>query len=221
MRAMREPSMTDGGGDGYSVLCFGCRQPFDAFQAAWCGCLVSRRTLVCPSCLSCFCKAPKSYKEQFWEAAPKEFREAAAQSSTSKDLAENPDLSVIEHPLVLVVDDEKIILQIAVAAITALGYHAIVASDGEEGLAAAARYTPEMVLTDAFMPRLDGREMCRRIKANPRTAATKVVVMTSLYTASRYKYEAYKEFGADDYLVKPLDFPVLRDLLVKHLGASA
>jgi CheY-like chemotaxis protein len=214
--------MPEGSTETYPVVCHACNQTFDGFQAAWCGCLVSRRSLVCPSCLHCFCKAPQPYKQQFWENAPDHFRSlAAAEHGNPEDLPANPDLSVIEHPLVLIVDDEKGILQIAFAAVVALGYHAIVASNGEEGLAAAARYSPELILTDAFMPRLDGREMCRRIKANPRTAAAKVVIMTSLYTASRYKYEAYKEFGADDYMAKPLEFPVLRELLVKHLGAPA
>src|SRR5476649_498778 len=129
--------MPDGAAETYPVACYACSQTFDGFQAAWCGCLVSRRSLVCPSCLHCFCKAPQSYKQQFWENAPIEFRDlAAAEHADRGDLPENPDLSVIEHPLVLIVDDEKSILQIAFAAVVALGYHAIVASNGEEGLAA-------------------------------------------------------------------------------------
>ena len=135
------------------------------------------------------------------------------------EVPENPDPELVEHPLVLIVDDEKDIRRVAFAVVTGLGYHAVVASDGEEGIELAARYKPDLILTDAFMPKLDGREMCRRIKTNPETAAAKVVVITSVYTASRYKYEAYKEFQADDYLSKPLDLSSLRDLLRKHLGS--
>ena len=45
----------------YLVHCSSCQAPFDAFDTPWCSCLVTERTLVCPSCLSCFCKAPASY----------------------------------------------------------------------------------------------------------------------------------------------------------------
>ena len=201
------------------VACFYCKALFDAFDAAWCNCLVSRRSFVCPGCKSCFCKAPQSYKQGFWEGAPRRlFDLAVEEHRPRRDVPENPGVEAVGHPLVLIVDDEKDILRIAFAAITSLGYQAIVAHNGEDGIAAARIYKPDLILTDAFMPKLDGREMCRRIKAIPEISASKVVIMTSLYTASRYKYEAYKEFGADDYLAKPLEFPALEELLRKHLG---
>jgi CheY-like chemotaxis protein len=127
-------------------------------------------------------------------------------------------MEAVRRPLVLIVDDEIDIRKVAFAAISELGYQAIVAASGEEGIEVARTYKPDLILTDAFMPKMDGREMCRRIKANPDTARARVVVMTSLYTASRYKYEAFKEFQADDYLPKPLEFQALRELLEKHLG---
>ena len=201
------------------VACQTCNSSFDAVSAAWCHCLVTRRSIVCPACLNCFCKAPQSYKQDFWQRAPQELWDRAeAEHHPMEGLPENPDAELVEHPLVLIVDDEKDIRRIAFAAVASLGYHAVVACDGEEGIELAARYKPELILSDAFMPKLDGREMCRRIKANPQTAAAKVVIVTSVYTASRYRYEAYKEFQADDYLTKPLDMPSLRDLLRKYLG---
>ena len=216
-------SETDLGRDGapptHVVACYTCKAFFDAVSATWCQCLVTRRSFVCPSCLKCFCPAPQSYKQGFWQRAPQLLWDrAGAEHRPVEDLPENPDPELVEHPLVLIVDDEKDIRRIAYAAITGLGYHAVVASDGEEGIELAARYRPELILTDAFMPKLDGREMCRRIKANPQTAAAKVVIITSVYTASRYKYEAYKEFQADDYLSKPVELASLSDLLRKYLG---
>ena len=68
------------------------------------------------------------------------------------------------------------------------------------------------------MPKMDGREMCRLIKADAETAGIKVVVMTSLYTSVKYQTEAYKSFKVDDYLAKPLDFSQLRTMLEKHLS---
>jgi CheY-like chemotaxis protein len=87
-----------------------------------------------------------------------------------------------------------------------------------EGLALAARYRPDLILADAFMPKLDGREMCRRVKTDPETSSLKVVIMTAVYTAARYRSEAFREFQADDYLAKPLDFQEFRAILTKHLG---
>lgn len=68
------------------------------------------------------------------------------------------------------------------------------------------------------MPRLDGREMCRRLKDDAATASVKVVVMTALFTSVKYRTEAFKNFKVDDYLAKPLDVNTLRTLLQKHLG---
>jgi CheY-like chemotaxis protein len=204
------------------VACYTCKAPFDAISANWCQCLATRRSLVCPGCQKCFCQSPQVYKQGFWERAPQLLWDrVAAEHRSGEDLPENPAAELVEHPLVLIVDDEKEIRRVAFAAITGLGYRAVVASDGEEGIELAARYRPDLILTDAFMPKLDGREMCRRIKANPELATAKIVIITSVYTASRYKYEAYKEFQADDYLSKPLELSSLSDILRKYLGEPA
>jgi CheY-like chemotaxis protein len=60
--------------------------------------------------------------------------------------------------------------------------------------------------------------MGRRIKDDPETRDTKVVVMTALYTNQRYKNEGLKLYKVDDYLAKPITFDDLRKLLQKHLG---
>jgi len=82
----------------------------------------------------------------------------------------------------------------------------------------AQRYKPDLVLTDALMPRMDGREMARRIKEEAATAKAKVVVMTALYTNVKYRTEGFKKYKVDDYLAKPLTFEDLRAVLQKHLG---
>jgi CheY-like chemotaxis protein len=204
--------------DTYPVTCFSCRAPFEAFDSAWCNCLVTKRTLVCPSCLNCFCKAPPAWKQKFWEDAPPRLWErSTAEHSATIVLAPNPDPADIVRPMVLIVDDEPNIQQMAVRAVGSLGYGVVLARNGEEGLALAAAYKPEIVLTDAMMPKMDGREMCRQIKEQPATAGTKVIIMTSLYTAARYRSEAYKDFHADEYLSKPLDIQQLQAVLRKLL----
>jgi CheY-like chemotaxis protein len=203
----------------YSVACATCQATFDALDTTWCSCLVSERTLVCPHCLQCFCKAPASYKSRFWSEAPKalwdlKFKEHHEQFTPPV----NPDPDSVTRPLVLVVDDEVDIQRVATRVIESLGYGLVLAKNGEEGLELARRYKPQLVLTDALMPRLDGREMALRIKDDPETAAAKVVLMTALYTNVKYRNEGFKTFKVDDYLAKPLAFDDLRAVLQKHLG---
>jgi CheY-like chemotaxis protein len=209
-------------GETFDVSCFYCQASFDALESSWCGCLGSRRTLVCPACQRCFCKASAAYRERFWETAPQAvWDRATAERRNVFQRPPNPPVDSVSRPLVLVVDDEPDILRAALAALTALGYGTVLAPDGLEGLVLASRYRPDLVLTDAFMPNLDGREMCRRLKTDPATAGLKVIVMTAVYTAARYRSEAFREFRADDYLSKPLEFGELRAVLARHLPARA
>jgi len=190
-------------------------------EAVWCNCLVSERTLACPSCLSCFCKAPAPYKDRFWTTAPQELWDRKVAEHNARDFhpPQAPeDPAEVGHPLILVVDDEKHIQKMATGAIQSLGYHVLVGRNGEEGLEMTLKYRPDLVLSDAMMPKLDGREMCLRIKKNPETSGILVVIMTSLYTQGKYRSEAYKEFRVDGYLSKPIDLSQLRALLQKHLG---
>lgn len=205
--------------EAYVVACYSCRSTFDALQATWCSCLATERTLVCPSCLTCFCKSPPQYKQGFWRGAPKALWDRkVGEHAQDFVLPTNPEPSEVTRPLVLVVDDERDIQRAASRAITGLGYGLVVARNGQEGLALAKLYRPDLVLSDALMPQMDGREMCRLIKEDPATANAKTVVMTALYTGVKYKSEAHKAYRVDDYLTKPLDFAVLRALLQKHLG---
>lgn len=206
----------------YEVLCYKCSNRFDAMEAGSCGCINKERTLVCPNCLSCFCDAPRPYRQKFWESAPqelwsrklKEKKDAGAEAGAFV----NPPVDELARPAVLVVDDEPGIRAVAMQAVRALGYGLIAAADGQEGLELALRYAPELVLTDAFMPRIDGREMCLRIKTDPSLKGTRVVIMTSLYTSAQQKHEALKDFKVDDYVTKPLDFRKLQSVLQRLLG---
>ena len=123
----------------------------------------------------------------------------------------------MRRPLVLLVDDEADIRRLATLALQALGYGLVIARNGQEGLELARKYHPDLVLTDALMPKLDGRDMCRQIKEDQELAGTKVVIMTSLYKGPKYEHQGYKTYLADDYLVKPLDLGRLRSALDRHL----
>jgi CheY-like chemotaxis protein len=202
----------------YEIPCHNCRAPFDALAAPWCSCLVTERTVVCPSCLTCFCKAAPAYKHQFWSGAPKVLWDAKWNEHNSEfETKPNPDPETALRPLVLVVDDERNIQRMAARVIESLGYGMILARDGVEGRNLARKYLPDLVLSDALMPKLDGREMCRQLKSEKSTAHLKVIVMTALYTSVKYRNEGFKAYQVDDYLSKPVDFAQLRAVLEKHL----
>lgn len=205
----------------FEVRCFHCGAVYDTLDAAWCSCLSAARTLICPHCLACFCKAPNQFRQEFWAAAPQSLWERRAQLAQRKEeildrRAKEP--SKAKRPLILIVDDEKELQRVMAETVEELGYGFLVASDGAAGLELAKRFLPDLILTDALMPRLDGREMCRLLKLDPATAHIKIVVMTGLYTGNRYRVEGISQFRADDYLTKPLELRELRDLLQKHTG---
>ena len=209
----------EGSAERYSVACHRCHHSFDALQAEWCSCLVTERSLVCPSCQACFCQAPPPYKSSFWSRAPRSLWDRKfAEHNADFTPKPNPEPADVVRPLVLVVDDEKDILRIAIRTIEAVGYGVVHAANGEEGLGLARKYRPDMVLTDALMPKLDGRSMCRQIREDPELAEIPVVLMTALYTTVKYKTEGFNEYRVSDYLTKPLDADRLRALLEKHLG---
>lgn len=204
----------------YEVVCPTCGNTFDAMESAWCSCLVASRTLVCPHCLKCFCKAPRPFKQRFWSSAPDSLwkRRAASPEPSAAFADRRADPGKDLHPLVLVVEDDPEVRQMVTTAVEKLGYTVIVAGNGLEGLEMARRYRPELVITDALMPKLDGREMARRLKEDSETREIKVAVMTSVYTATKYRLEAMKLFHVDDYLQKPLELAELHALLLRHVG---
>jgi OmpR family response regulator RpaB len=119
---------------------------------------------------------------------------------------------------VLIVDDDEEIRLIAEYTIQQMGYRTLTAANAEEALQIVEHDRPDMVLTDALMPKIDGRQLCRLIKAiDP---SIKVVVMTSLYTTSRYRVEAINTFHADEYLAKPINFVKLEQVL-RQLASEA
>jgi putative two-component system response regulator len=108
---------------------------------------------------------------------------------------------------ILIVDDEPPNIQVLTRLMTSRGYQVVSASDGELALAAIARERPDIVLLDVQMPKLDGFEVCRRIKSDPTTRLIPIVLITGLNgTEDRV---SGIEAGADDFLTKPFNVPEL------------
>src|SRR5258706_2657260 len=109
---------------------------------------------------------------------------------------------------VLVVDDAPANLTLLKQLLTRDGYFVMTATDGVDALAIVEREAPDIVLTDVVMPRRDGVDLCRAIKANPASRLIPVVLVTS-FQGHEDRLRGI-EAGADDFLLKPFDPHELR-----------
>ncbi|MCK4665501.1 response regulator [Candidatus Dependentiae bacterium] len=108
---------------------------------------------------------------------------------------------------ILVVDDSKTIRLMMEAGLSKEGYEVITAIDGEDGLIKAFTENPNLIVLDVMMPKLNGFQVCRKIKRDERTLHIPVLILT----AQDQKEEILEGFnaGADEYLCKPFKFDEL------------
>jgi len=105
---------------------------------------------------------------------------------------------------ILLVEDDPDIQRMVQLSLKFQGGHEVsVASGGKEGLEKAEQEQPDLILLDVMMPEMDGYETCRRLKANPATAAIPVVFLSA--RAQQSEIQKGRELGAIGYLVKPFD----------------
>jgi diguanylate cyclase (GGDEF)-like protein len=104
---------------------------------------------------------------------------------------------------ILVVDDDPDIARFVEVNLRSAGYDVSVAGDGEEALERAGELRPDLVLLDVMMPRLDGFEVAQRLRKNPQTANTSIIMLTAKALSSD-KVTGLQS-GADDYIIKPFD----------------
>ena len=99
---------------------------------------------------------------------------------------------------ILIADDDKNICELLRLYLAKEGYETVIANDGEAAVAAFEKEKPNMVLLDVMMPKMDGWEVCRRIRAADNTP---VIMLTA--KGETFDKVLGLELGADDYVVKP------------------
>jgi diguanylate cyclase (GGDEF)-like protein len=108
---------------------------------------------------------------------------------------------------ILIVDDHEDNIELLRARLESRGFECTSARDGVEALAAVELSPPDLMLLDLMMPRIDGFEVARRIKANPKLPFIPIIVQTALDDVG-HKVEGLTA-GADDYITKPINFAEL------------
>ena len=112
-----------------------------------------------------------------------------------------------EAARLLIVDDDPINRELLGDLLQAMGYRTLAAANGEEAIATAASELPDLVILDVMMPGMNGFDVCRTLKADPRTESIPVVFVTALSNTAD-KVRAI-EVGGDDFLTKPFSQPLL------------
>jgi DNA-binding response OmpR family regulator len=121
---------------------------------------------------------------------------------------------------ILVVDDEPDIVKLVAKIMESRGYRVTMSRDGEDALAAVKRDPPDVVILDLNLPKMDGLEVCKRLKSAEATKTIPVVMMTAAYVSVD---DASRGFGlgADEYVVKPFMREVLLHNVERLLGERA
>ncbi len=113
----------------------------------------------------------------------------------------------MEKAKILVVEDEAPIQELIQFNLERKKYRVKVVDSGEKALEAVGQYMPTLILLDIMLPGADGLEVCKQIKANPKTARIPIIMLTAL--SEETDIVAGLELGADDYVAKPFSPRVL------------
>ena len=116
---------------------------------------------------------------------------------------------------ILLVDDAETILMME-RMILGKSYTLITAKDGEKALTVAATEKPDLIILDIVMPKMDGFEVCRRIKSDENTKSIPVIMVTTKGDSSNV--EKGFESGCNDYVTKPINGAELLSKVRSHLG---
>jgi chemosensory pili system protein ChpA (sensor histidine kinase/response regulator) len=123
------------------------------------------------------------------------------------------------NPLVLVVDDSLTVRKITSRMLTREGYEVATAKDGVDGLQQLQDLRPDLILLDVEMPRMDGFEFARNVRADERTRLIPIIMITSR-TADKHRNHA-AEIGVNEYMGKPYQEDQLLALIKRYTQEAA
>lgn len=120
--------------------------------------------------------------------------------------------------VILIIEDDPDQRKLIERMLTGSGYRVTSAADGQSGVDMAADVSPQLIILDVMMPRLNGYQACRALKQDQRTAGIPILMLTT-------KQEPADEFwasqvGADAFLTKPIDVPALLATVTRLAGVA-
>jgi len=116
---------------------------------------------------------------------------------------------------ILVADDEPPILRLMEFILAREGHEMLVAVNGEEALAQVAEHKPDLILLDIMMPRVDGYEVVRRLRADPDLSSIPIIMLSA--KAQDADVQKGVEVGVNEYVTKPFSPPHLVEVVNKYL----
>ncbi len=119
---------------------------------------------------------------------------------------------------ILVVDDEQDIVETMVFMLKQKGYDCIWAYDGEEGLRLAKEESPDLIMLDVMMPKINGYKICRLLKFDSRYKNIPIIMVTA--RGQEQDIAIGEETGADEYITKPFEFSNVFEKIEKHLKVN-
>ena len=162
---------------------------------------------------------PVALATLYGEAARDATREAMRAPSGQSQLPLAPEPLVALAPLVLVVDDSLTVRRVTQRLLLREGYRVVLAKDGLDALERLAEAVPDIVLSDIEMPRMDGFDLVRNIRADARLRDLPVIMITSRIAQKHRDYAA--ELGVDHYLGKPYSEEDLLALIGRYTASRA
>ena len=118
---------------------------------------------------------------------------------------------------ILVVDDETELLKAISILLKTSGYEVVTAQDGQEGLEKAKSLSPDLIVLDILMPKMDGYEVCRLLKFDEKYKSIPIIMLTA--KVQDIDKAMGKKVGADDYIAKPFETQDLIDKIKMYVIA--
>jgi CheY-like chemotaxis protein len=126
--------------------------------------------------------------------------------------------SSAQHPLILLAEDNEETIEMMLAYLESKGYRLVVARNGKEAIDLAHEHLPHLILMDIQMPKMDGLEATRQMRASPALQHIPIIALTALVMSG--DRERCLEAGADDYMIKPGSLKKVLHSIESHLGRN-